>query len=199
MPNRRTYTDDQLREALRTCTSWRAVLTALGKGPSGSTKWVKSRADALSLDYSHIVSHMDPVEATPVPYSREPAHNGGKSGLSIACRWFLDRGYNVSIPLEAAAYDLVAESDAGLQRVQVKTTSQDLGGGRYQVGLTRKLYDADLAGNASGRRKQQPYSPADVDLFFIITAVEEMYLIPIGATPPMGSTIVGPRYAAFRV
>lgn len=198
MPNPRRYTDNQLAEALLTSTSWRGVLTKLGKSPSGHTKWIKIHADRIGLDYSHILSHMDAVGAPPTLF-KNPAVMSSRAGLSIACRWFLDRGYNVSIPLEQAAYDLIAESDAGLQRVQVKTTSRQASNGRYLAGIARKIYNAELVSNASGRRREMPYSPEDVDLFFIATAAGDNYLIPVTSVVGQVGLALGPRYAEFVV
>lgn len=51
MPARR-WTDDQLRDAIATCTTWAAVHRALGL--RGRSDAVKKRCDELGLDHSHI-------------------------------------------------------------------------------------------------------------------------------------------------
>lgn len=54
--NRRTYTDDQLRDAVAKCTTWGEVAVMLGKTPrSGASKAVMRRvAERLDLDVSHL-------------------------------------------------------------------------------------------------------------------------------------------------
>lgn len=51
MPARR-WTDDQLRDAIATCTTWAAVYRHLGL--RGSSKAVKRRCDELGLDHAHV-------------------------------------------------------------------------------------------------------------------------------------------------
>ena len=122
MANRRTYTDEQLREAVASATCWSAVMRSLGKASGRGTQPVKAVADRLGLDTSHFAykRSFSPVSPIDMPF-KNGLKSGGQSGLSIAARWFLDRGYVVSVPMEVV-YDLVAESDDGLQRIQVKTT-----------------------------------------------------------------------------
>ncbi len=57
MARRRTYTDQQLADAIRTSTSWRGVLRELGLlATSGSAmRSARSYADRLGLDHSHFV------------------------------------------------------------------------------------------------------------------------------------------------
>lgn len=55
MARARTYSDDQLANAIRTSHSWRGVLRAVGlKATSSSAiRSVRARADATGLDYTH--------------------------------------------------------------------------------------------------------------------------------------------------
>ena len=132
-----------------------------------------------------------------MPFGNGIKH-GGQSGLSIAARWFLDRGYTVSVPLEPAPYDLVTESDEGLKRVQVKTTRQLQRNGRYTVAVARNVHDSTRPRNANGSRKRVPYSADDVDYFFVITPVL-MYLIPITVVAGRSQLVLDEKYAAFAV
>lgn len=141
---------------------------------------------------------MTQVEKVSTPFTKKVS-KGCASGLSVAARWFLDRGYNVSIPLEPAPYDLVTESDSGLKKVQVKTCSQKTAGGRYEAGIAHKQYDPNGKTNASGRRSLVPYHPHEVDLFFILTATDEMYLVPIESVAGKLSIVLDFRYAHFRI
>jgi hypothetical protein len=113
-------------------------MVAISKKPGSGTRGVKAVADRLGLDTSHFfyARSFKPVAGVAVPFGNSVRH-GGQSGLSIAARWFLDRGYVVSLPLEPAPYDLVTESDDGLKRIQVKTTRQVGRNGRYKVFLVR--------------------------------------------------------------
>lgn len=200
MPNRRAYTDDQLRAAITSSTSWAQVLRTLGKPPNYSTKWPKRHAEAAGISTAHLDGHhMARVNAAQHSFGNPVAPNGGKSGLSVACRWFLDRGYNVSIPLEPAEYDLVAESDRGLVRVQVKTTRHRAKNNRHQVSIRRKLYDTDATANALGKYRRIPYTAEQIDYFFIHTGSDQQYLIPIESTNGQGSLVLDMRYEAFLV
>jgi hypothetical protein len=51
--NKRTYTDDQLRQAIAIGTNWSNVMVALGKTPGSGTTAVKAVAERLGLDTSH--------------------------------------------------------------------------------------------------------------------------------------------------
>jgi hypothetical protein len=199
MPNKRSYTDDQLREAVASSISWTQVLVALGKKPGSGYQWVQATAERLELDTSHFFykRNFRPVQAEALPFSNAPAM-GGRSGLSMAARWFLDRGYVVSVPLEPAVYDLITESDEGLKRVQVKTSRQIAGNGRRLVNISRLIYDPSRPHNANGPRRRAPYDPGSIDYFFIVTP-GQMYLIPIGAVAGLTQLTLDDKYAAFAI
>lgn len=56
MPRQRTWTDDQLIEAVKTSYSRRAVLVVLGLVPAGGNyDQIRRRIDALGLDTSHFL------------------------------------------------------------------------------------------------------------------------------------------------
>jgi len=197
--NKRTYTDDQLRAAVTASTNWTEVQRALGKTPGSASKEIKAVAARLGLDTSHFTYKQSfrPVARVAMPFDNEIRH-GGQSGLSIAARWFLDRGYVVSAPLEPAAYDLVTESDEGLKRVQVKTTRKVEGNGRYTVRVARLLYDATVPQNCNGSRRHVPYDPGSVDYFFVITP-KSNFLIPTSVVSGRMTLVLDEKYAAFAV
>lgn len=200
MPTPRSYTDDQLRAAIETAKSWADVLRALGKPSNYPATWPRRHATQAGIDIAHLEAHhLSPVPAVASPFGNPVRTNGGRSGLSIACRWFLDRGYNVSIPLEPADYDLIAESDRGLIRVQVKTTNQRPGNGRYVLNVTRKVYDQTATPNAIGKCRKVAYTSDQVDYFFAHTGADQMYLIPIEAIEGKTGIVLDMRYEAFRV
>ncbi len=200
MANHRTYTDGQLIEAVANATCWSDVMEGVGKKRNAQQDDVKAVVARMGLDTSHF-HHLR--SATPVAPPRgiftERPRRSARSGLITASKWFLDRGYAVSVPLEPAAYDLVADSDVGLQRVQIKTTRRKAGSGRYTVALTRTVYQADAAANAGGKYRQIKYEPGTVDFFFIIADDGSQYLIPFGAVSAVTSLVLDHKYKAFLV
>ncbi|WBB94109.1 group I intron-associated PD-(D/E)XK endonuclease [Verrucosispora sp. WMMC514] len=199
MPNPRRYTDDQLREAVRTATCWADVMEGVGKRRTANQAPVRAVVARLGLDVSHFgyARSNVPVQARSLPFS-QAVDRCGRSGLSVAATWFLDRGYNVSIPVEPAPYDLVCESDDGLKKVQIKTTRKVSGGGRYVVQLTRTIYNPAAMPNSAGKYRQARYEPGTVDLFFII-AGPNTYLIPYDAVATSTTLNLDDKYGAFVV
>lgn len=195
----KSYTEDQLRQAVASSTTWAGVMTALGKTHGNGTAAARTVAERLDIDTSHFISKRSfrPVPGEVLPFGND-IRPGSQSGLSIAARWFLDRGYVVSVPLEPAPYDLVTESDDGLKRVQVKTTRRRASNGRYTAGIGRHVHDATAPRNANGNRRTVPYNVEDVDYFFVITPLK-MYLIPIGIADSRCQLILDEKYAAFAV
>ena len=124
---------------------------------------------------------------------------GGKSGLSVAARWFLDRGYRSLLPLEPTCYDLITQSDEGLKKVQVKTTNKLETSGRYFVRLARTIYDPRATSNAGGKYRQAPYTPGMVDYCFIVTGGGSMYLIPFDVVGGRQGIVLDRKYSAFAV
>lgn len=199
---RRRWKDDDLRAAIATSTTWLEVSRAIGRSARSNSgaDGLKGHAKRLGLDTSHLVNtrSVEPIPGQEVPFSAMPSP-GGKSGLSIAARWFLDRDYVVSVPLEPACYDLITESDEGLKKIQVKTTKRIEGSGRYGVRLTRWIYDPQATSNASGKYRAAPYAPGMVDYFFIVTGGGGMYLIPFAAVGSRQSIVLDRKYGAFAV
>lgn len=200
MANRRSYTDDQLRAAVAGAECWADVAAALGKRRDYSVAWIRNVADRLGVDYSHLHHRRDPH---PVTAAGSPFAGAGNaslcSGLSVATHWFLAKGYNVSLPIEPGPYDLVAESDVGLQRVQVKTTRHTGRNGRYVVRLIRRVYDPDANMNATGRYRRVAYKPTEVDQFFILVSNGDRYLIPVWAVDGRTLLVLDVKYAEFKV
>lgn len=73
--NRRSYTDDQLRDAVAASTTWGEVATALGKNPrSGASRSVmRKAAERLELDVSHLERR--PASGGDGTRTREGAHH----------------------------------------------------------------------------------------------------------------------------
>ena len=96
----------------------------------------------------------------------------------------------VSLPVETTTYDLITESDSGLQRVQVKTSRSG-----KTVGISRTRYGAG-ATNSAGKYGKIPYQHGEVDLFFIYTGTGAMFLIPFDAVAGM-SQLALDRYSNY--
>lgn len=93
------------------------------------------------------------------------------AALPISAAWFTVRGSTISLPIEQAVYDLMVQSDDGIHRVQVKTTTTK-STGNGTVTVSRRPYSV---GNLAPR---MPYDPDVIDYFFIVDGDFDMYLIP---------------------
>lgn len=93
----------------------------------------------------------------------------GNIGMGYAIAKLTELGYNISIPItDSQDYDLVADLDGELLRVQVKTTSyKDKKSKYYTVALRTKMYN-----------KLKSFTDSDCDLLFVLTENGKMYLIP---------------------
>lgn len=202
MANRRTYTDIQLAEAVAAARCWADVMEGLGKRRSRGPKEVQIVVQRLGLDTSHFDHRIGqtPVRPRETEFSN-PVRHDGRAGLSIAVRWFLARGYNVSVPLEPGPYDLITESDTGLKRVQVKTSKAlEPRSGRYVARLVKTKYDATVVVPSSrGKSRQASYREDEIDYFFIAVSDGTCYLIPVGVVAGMTAITLDDKYAAFAV
>jgi len=113
--------------------------------------------------------------------------------------WFMSRGYMASLPLDQASYDLIVESDGGLMRVQVKSTTQRDRYGRSYVNIYRNGYDSAVAMNPAGRRKRRAYSACEIDCFFVLNGARDVYIIPLAATAGKTHLTLDRAYAAFKM
>jgi hypothetical protein len=141
------------------------------------------------------------VEARTLPF-QQPAiqENLRSAAIGLAVGWFLDRGYVPSIPLEPTRYDLVAESDEGLKRVQIKSTNYQDDYGVWTVHVHRTKYDAgkQVQGSA-GKRRVVSYTKDEVDYFFIVTGDLTKYLIPIDIVGDAKNISLGKKYDSYKV
>lgn len=97
----------------------------------------------------------------------------GDVGLGQAIAWFTRNSYTVSLPLtDSQDYDLIVDKENILYRVQVKTASYKNKYGIYAVSLTVK------GGNRSGSGKIKKFDNTKVDIVFILTSDNEVYVIP---------------------
>jgi hypothetical protein len=191
--------DDVLLEsAVRESRSWADVLRRLGIKQSGSAQVrIHAEADKLGLDASHFRGQAwgsTPVSLVEMPFTRQrdPKYLP-YAASAFATAWFMERGYRVSVPTEPAPYDMVVESDEGFVRVQVKSTNSQDRPGYYIVNIHRRSY------RGSGSRSRCAYTSDEIDVFFIVTASGDRYLIPLAVTGALSSLILDTKYAQFKV
>ena len=116
--------------------------------------------------------------------------NIGNSSLGIAISYFVCNGYVVSIPLnDTQDYDLIVEKENKMYRVQVKGTSFKTKFGIHQVAL-----------KSSGGTKGSFYKTVkdtNVELLFIVTSDNKLYLIPINDIKNKYSLNLGNEYNKY--
>lgn len=165
----RRWSDAQLRRAVAGAYSWTELLSELGlNGNADDRTRIKAHAARLGLDLSRLYgSSTDEVTR---PVFRPDIKHLREAGTAIATMWFLLCGYNASIPIEPALYDLLVAMPDGIKRVQVKTTTFNNHGWLVRVG--RRSY------SVGNRGPLVPYDPDLIDLFFIMDGDLAMYVIP---------------------
>ena len=160
----RRWTDLQLKLAIANACSWWELFSQLGRGGSydeyDRTR-VKAHAARLGLDLGRLegakcAAGTRPVFKPDIKHLRE-------AGTAIAAMWFLLCGYNASVPIEPAVYDLLVSMSDGIKRVQVKTTTRYKNGWAVSVG--RRPY------SVGNRDPRVPYDPAQIDFFFILDEI----------------------------
>lgn len=100
----------------------------------------------------------------------------GDIGLVLAIAWFEINDYPVSIPLtDSQDYDLVADMNDCLKKVQVRTTYNQQESGSYEVNLRV------MGGNQSGAGKTKRFIDTKVDYLFVVVENGAKYLLPKSA------------------
>lgn len=112
--------------------------------------------------------------------------------------WFMQRGYPVSLPVEPVPYDLIADSDEGLKKVQVKSSQRASTAGRFEVKLHRSEYVPATNGNP-GRYRQVAYKEGEADLFFVCCRDGSCYLLPFQVIEGRHVIVITAKYASYRV
>lgn len=175
----RSWSDDELRSAIRSSRDWVSVARALGLGTVGGSVMIviKARAVQLNLDYSHIESRSKAPRGV-VPFTALPRDEYLRSAApTLAAGWFAHRGYRASFPAEPCPYDLVVDAGGVLYRIQVKTaTGKDPATGAWRCHLAQN----------PRYRKTVIYDPGDVDFFFIIDGDMTYYLTPMEEVAGVG-------------
>ena len=152
-------------------------------------------------DYGRSIARRNaaPVPGVPLPFSRPVTDESlRRASIGVAIAWFAARSYDVSVPVEQCPYDLVVESDTGLKKIQVKSTTRRAENGRWLVNIFRNGYSSSAAANASGRRNRRAYSASEIDFFFILTADQDVYIIPLAVTGGATTLSLDSKYSAFK-
>ena len=170
--------DEKIRPLYEKGLGCRLVGEALGEHPVIILKRVRRMGIVRDVEEAEAIT----VPDVKVPFSRQPETKHLRAAaLGKAINWFLERKYGTSLPVEPLKYDLVVDSDSGLKRVQVKSTSAKGRYGGWTVGITRNEYDTEAIPNAGGKFRKVSYEKGEIDFFFIVTRDEEIYLIPLDA------------------
>jgi hypothetical protein len=183
---RRTWSDNQLREAVASSDSWTAVVSRLGLSSAGSsTATLRSRALALGLRTDHLQIRVTELVHHPFQQPSDPA-NLRKAGPMLGAAWFMLRGHAVVWPLEPCRYDFLAETNGSFERIQVKTTT-------YRYGRSRVV-----SISATRRSGRACYGADEIDHFFVIDEEMNAYLIPVDAVAGRQQIHLDP-YISYRV
>jgi hypothetical protein len=118
----------------------------------------------------------------------------GDLGERAAVVWLLAAGANVAYPFgHSPDWDLIAELDGTLLRVQVKT-STCFRLGRWAVQL------ATRGGNQSWNGTVKTVDASRCDQVFVLVGDGRQWFIPVGALGGgTGIHLGGPKYASFEV
>jgi hypothetical protein len=120
----------------------------------------------------------------------------GDLGEAAAIQWLTSIGAVVSFPLfHSPDYDLVADVDRRLLRVQVKTSRRVCGGtGHFSVQL------ATSGGNRSWTGLVRTFGPDRADYLFVLVADGRRWFIPTGEVEGRRAISVGgSKYSEFQV
>jgi hypothetical protein len=163
-------------------------------GTSLSNDWEDLPRGAAGGDVSTLQAHLAKGDRRPSgTLWRANPREQGLLGLTDAIAWFGAHGYAISLPLiDSQPYDLVVDGRDGLQRVQVKTTTQRSQRGTFIVQLCTR------GGNQSFHTTKY-FDPDLVELLYVRTDAGERYLIPTYAITARTSLTIGERHAPFRV
>ena len=123
----------------------------------------------------------------------------GDLGEASAIDWLTRRGATVCVPIgHSPAFDLVAELDGRLLRIQVKTSTQVISTPR---GATRyPLMLATRGGNQSWNGRAKAVDPEHFDGLFALVGCGRRWFIPVEAIEARhGLTLGGRKYSEFEI
>ena len=123
----------------------------------------------------------------------------GDIGEASAIEWLLSRGATVAIPFgHSPDFDLLADLDGSILRIQVKTTTQSVrtpkGDARSPVAL------ATSGGNQSWTGIVKRMDGSRFEFLFVLTGDGRRWLIPAHSLEARNAiTLGGPKYAEYEI
>lgn len=188
----RRWSDQDLRKAVESASSWTEVASQLGSSSGEAVASMKGHASRLGLE----VPHLEKDSRRPLPEPLRTARMDPKrlryAAEHIAAAWFVLQGYSLARPIEPVVYDLIVDFPDGLRRVQVKSTTCRDRRLRWQVTVGHR------PGRLDRTATQTCYEPATFDFFFIVTLSGDLYLIPYREIAGR-TTIIVDAYQSFCV
>jgi hypothetical protein len=129
-----------------------------------------------------------------MPSPLKPREQGDWGELA-AMTWLLSRGASVYRPVfHSPDVDLVAVLAHQVMRVEVKTTTQPRGEGRWSVVISTS------GGNQSWSGLVKYFDPKRCEYLFVLVADGRQWFIPTGALDCASSlTLGGPKYSEFEI
>lgn len=187
----RTWSDDDLREAVVLHSTMDGILGYFGLAYSANTiKAVRRRGKELGLSLPGLASTERAVPASHeelLATPREDQHLR-RAALSMVSAWFAARGFEPSFPVETCSYDLVVKLPQGLRSVQIKSRKP----GAHATAVVR-LHDI-----RPGPFSRSPYTEDEADYLFVLEGWDIGYLIPMSAFAGM-SSFTPSSWRQFRV
>jgi hypothetical protein len=118
----------------------------------------------------------------------------GDQGEGYAIAWLIERGWTTAVPIgNCSDYDVVAEIDGRLVKIQVKTTRY-FRNDRWTVSL------CTAGGNQSWTGVIKRFSAERCDFLYAHTACGRRWFIPAAAVEGgRGVLLGGPKYEEFEV
>lgn len=119
----------------------------------------------------------------------------GNVGLGKAIEYFTSKQIPVSLPLnDTQPYDLVADFNGKLNKIQVKTTRFSENNGKSYVVQLR-----NCGGNRTSSVRIISFDNKTCDYLFVYTGANKIYLIPSREITSTNSISVGVKYTEYEV
>lgn len=116
----------------------------------------------------------------------------GLAAELAAQRWYVELGFDVSVPITNSKYDLLVDRNGQFVRVQVKSTSFANKAGRYLVELKTN------GGNRSNPNKVTFITADNVDEVFVLTE-QNIWVFPVSVVDGVGQLTLSAKYDAYRM
>lgn len=119
----------------------------------------------------------------------------GNLGLSSAIFKLTQKGIVVSVPLiQNLKYDLVAEVDGRLSKVQVKTTAQ-----KSRKKNQRPIVNLKTSGGNKSGQKIKNREHGDYDYLYVLTSDDLTYFIPVDSITSKTELTLSKEFDQFKL